>query len=181
MSSIIRRRCAASARRAVRSSRPTGAGRETFPHSTSIAVRPRWGASAFAVARTSSSNSATSTRRFGPAATSRRATAWPTSPLPPRITIVRSRRSMQSLDLADLVWGEGAVPAFGQLPQAHGTVRDAVQPFYLQPQLLGEAAHDALPSLRERHLDLHALPGRPHSAREPLHGTSGYENAHVEL
>src|SRR3989442_6510490 len=170
MSSMTRRRWAPLARSAARSSRATGAGRNTSPHSTSIAVRPRYGASAVAAARTSSSNSATSTRRFGPAPSTRRATAWPTSPLPPRMTTVRSRRSMQSLDLADLVRGERAVPALWELPQAHGAVGNAVQPLHLQPQLLGEAPHDALPPLGERHLHLDASTGRSHPARHDAHG-----------
>src|SRR6266851_1935714 len=168
-SPISSARCAGLARSSPRSSRATGEGKKTLPHSTSIVVRPRTGASAAAVSRTSFSYRATRTRRFregggggrrgveaeAGASSRRRATAWPTRPLPPRITTVPSRRSMQSLDPLDLARGERAVGALSEAAEAHGPIRDAVQPFHLQAQLLGQAAHDPLPALREgqRHFD----------------------------
>src|SRR5204863_398482 len=83
-----------------------------------------------------------------------RATAWPTRPEPPRIIVVRSRRSMQSLDGVDLARREPAVRPLLQPPQPHRPVRDAVQPLHLEPERFGEAAHDALAPLGERELDL---------------------------
>src|SRR3989440_6648382 len=136
------------------------AGRNTLPHSTSIAARPRYGSSARAVARTSSSNNATSTSRRGAAVSSRRATAWPTRPEPPRIIAVRSRRSMQSLDGVDFVRREPAVFPLPEASQPHRPVGYAVQPLDFEPQRLGEAAHDALAPLGEGQLQLDAPPGR---------------------
>ena len=66
--------------------------------------------------------------------------------------------------------GERAVPALRKLAQAHGAIGNAVQPLQLQPQLLGEAPHDALPPLGERHLHLDATTGRSHAARDDAHG-----------
>src|SRR3989442_14066058 len=171
-------RCAGSARSSLRSRRATGDGKKTLPHSTSIAVRPRTRASAAAVSRTSLSNSATSTRRLGGggelASSRRRATAWPTSPLPPRITTVQSRRSLQSPEPPDFARGERAVRAFPETAESHRPVGDAVQPFHLQVQLLSQAAHDTLPALREGQLHFDAAtPPRPpapaHFAHARLH------------
>src|SRR2546422_7055511 len=148
-----------------RSSRARLAGRNTLPHSTSIAARPRYGSSARAVARTSSSNNATSTSRRGAAASRRRATAWPTRPLPPSIMAVRSRRSMQSLDGVDLARREPAVLPLLQPSQPHRPIRHAVQPLDLEPERLGEAPHDALAPLGERELQFDAPPGRSEERR----------------
>src|SRR5207248_2551089 len=167
-----RRRWSGFATTAPRSNWARLAGRNTLPHSTSIVTRPRYGSSACAVARTSSSNNATSTSRRGAAASSRRATAWPTRPEPPRIIVVRSRRSMQSLDGVDLARREPAVRALLQPPQPHRPVRDAVQPLHLEPERFGEAAHDALAPLGERELDLDAASHRPHTElRDPHRAT----------
>src|SRR6266545_3396770 len=159
-SSSTSARCSGLAYTVVTSSWATAAGRNTLPHSTATAARPRWGSRARAAARTSSSNSATRTSRRGAAASNRRATAWPTSPLPPNSITVRSARSMQSPDRFDLPAGERAPAALGQPAQPHRAVRDAMQPLDLQPQRLGHAAHDALPPLGQRQLDLDRLSRR---------------------
>src|SRR6267143_1521580 len=183
-SPISSARCAGLARTSPRSSRATGEGKKTLPHSTSMVVGPRTGESAAAVSRTSSSYSATRTRRWGGGSgggeadagawSRRRATAWPTRPLPPRITTVPSRRSMQSLDPLDLARGERAVGPLLEGAEPHRPVRDAVQPFHLQVQLLGQAAHDPLPALGEgqRHFDAapcSAPATAPHVAHARLH------------
>src|SRR5438876_10277509 len=147
---------------APRSRRARLAGRKTLPHSTSIVARPRCGSSARAVARTSSSNSATSTTRRGAAPSSLRATAWPTSPLPPRIITVRSRSSMQSLDGLDFVRGEPPVLALDQAPEPHRSVGDAMQPLDLESQRLREPPDDALAAFGEGDLDLDAALHGPH-------------------
>src|SRR2546426_10425896 len=145
-----------------RSRRARLAARQTLPHQPSIVARPRCGSSARAVARTSSSNRATSTTRRGAAPSSRRATAWPTSPLPPRIITVRSRRSIQSLDGLDFVSGEPPVFPLGEPPEPHRPVGNAVQPLDLESQGLREPPDEALAAFRERDLDLDAALRRAH-------------------
>src|SRR5438094_5153760 len=162
----ISRRCSGFAMTEPRSRRARLAGRKTLPHSTSIVARPRCGSSARAVARTSSSNRATSTTRRGAAPSSRRATAWPTSPLPPRIITVRSRRSMQSLDGLDFVRGEPPKLALRQSSQPHWSVGHPVQPLDLEVQRLREPPHDALTAFREGDLDLDA---RVHGTHAEVH------------
>src|SRR5947208_8956516 len=155
-----------------RSRRARLAGRKTLPHSTSIVARPRCGSSARAVARTSSSNSATSTRRRGAVPSSRRATAWPTSPLPPRIITVRSRSSMQSLDGLDFVRGEPPVLALGQPPEPHRPVGNPVEPLDLESQRLREPPDDALAAFRKGDLDLDAALHGPHPEVHDPHGAT---------
>src|SRR6266540_5328308 len=154
------------------SRRATVAGMKTLPHSTSIVTPPRSGSSARAAARTSSSNSATSTRRRGGgvAARTRRATAWPTRPLPPSSITVRSASSMQSLDRSDLLPGELAPVALGQLAEPDRAVGHAVQPFDFETQRFSDAAHDPLPPFGERQLDLDRLSLRPHARLDDTHG-----------
>src|SRR5207247_747458 len=150
--------------------RASAADTKTLPHSTSMAARPRYGSTSSAVAFTASSNSATSTMRRGAAASSRRATACPTSPLPPKIIAVRSRSSMESLDGLDLLRRGPPVLALGESPQTHRSIRHAVKPLDLQPQRVGQPPHDALPATREGELYLDARSGGPPPrGRAPAH------------
>src|SRR5947199_10467794 len=95
--------------------------------------------------------------RRGAAASRRRATAWPTSPLPPRIIAVRSRSSMQSLDGLDLASREPPVFPCRPTPAPHRPVGYAVQPLDLEPQRLGQPAHASLAPPARRDLP----PGAP--------------------
>src|SRR5439155_6329938 len=63
---------------------------------------------------------------------------------------------MQSLDGLDFVLGKPPVLALGQPPEPHRPVGNAVQPFDLQAQRLGEPPDDALATFRKRDLDLGA-------------------------
>src|SRR5256712_986869 len=152
-----------------RSRRARPAGRKTLPHSASIVARPRCGWGARAVARTSSSNRATSTWRSVASSSSRGATAGPTSPLPRRIITVRSRRSIQSLDGLDFVSGEPPVFTLGEPPEPHRPVGNAVQPLDFESQSLREPPDDALAAFRERDLDLDAALRRAHPEVHDLH------------
>src|SRR5690349_15930184 len=152
-----------------RSCRATDAGRNTFPHSTAISALPRWEASAAAALFTSSSNSATRISRRGPFASTRRATACPTSPDPPSSMTVLSARCMDPSDGLDLAWRERAPLPFRKLAEPHRTVRHAVQPLDLEPQLFRETAHDPMPSLRQCQLVLDAPFAATDRARSEEH------------
>src|SRR5216683_3256777 len=95
--------------------------------------------------------------------------SWPTSPLPPRIITVPSRRSMQSLDGLDFVSGEPPVFPLGEPPEPHRPVGNAMQPLDLESQSLREAPDDALAAFRERNLDLDAALRRAHPEVHDLH------------
>src|SRR5207237_5010394 len=79
------------------------------------------------------------------------------------ITAVRSRRSLQSLDRFHLVRRQPPVLALGESSQAHRAIGDAVQPFDLEPERLGQPSHDALAALGEGELDLEPPPLRAHA------------------
>src|SRR5438105_3861205 len=126
--------------------------------------RISWGSVSSSTWRSTAARSAfpsvASASRCGAVVSSRRATAWPTRPEPPRIIAVRSRRSMQSLDGVDFVRREPAVLPLPEASQPHRPVGYAVQPLDFEPQRLGEAAHDALAPLGQGQLQLDAPPGR---------------------
>src|SRR2546426_192515 len=63
---------------------------------------------------------------------------------------------MQSLDGLDFVLGKPPVLALGQPPEPHRPVGNAVQPFDLESQRLGEPPDDALATFCKRDLDLDA-------------------------
>src|ERR1700694_4665254 len=164
-------RCSGVARTVVQGSRAVDAGLKTLPQSTAIVVRPQQGPSPSAAAPPSSTTSATGTscRGGGCAASTRRATAWPTRPLPPSSITVRSASSMSLLDRLDFLPCELAPFAFGQPAQPHGTVRHAVEPFDLEAQRLGHAAHDPLPAFGECHLHLERFARRTHAGFQDAH------------
>ena len=60
---------------------------------------------------------------------------------------------MESLDCLDLLARKLPPLALRQLAQPHGTVCNAMQPLHLEPERLGDAAHDALPPFGDRQLD----------------------------
>src|SRR5207302_479195 len=110
------------------------------------------------------------------AASTRRATAWPTTPLPPSNITVRSARSMQALDRSDLLPGELAPMALGQLAEPDRAGGHDVRPTNVREAgHLGEQPEHGAPPLRIGATDDVAdrfVEREPSGARRAAYGTA---------